>query len=136
MASLNKVNLIGNIDGDPDIRYLPNGIPTVTINMATTHKWKDKHSGQVKDHTEWHRVVFFDGLANVVHEYIKKGSSIYVEGKLRTTKWIDKQGVERYSTEIIARDLQMLGKRPSTTESNTVFIAPSEVEEIDHDKSF
>lgn len=117
MAALNKVSLIGNLGKDPEVRYLPDGTPTATISLATTDKWKDKNTKEIKEHTEWHRVVFFNGLADVVRDFLKKGSSIYVEGKLRTKKWTDKQGVERYTTEIVAREIQMLGKKSSQEEN-------------------
>lgn len=111
MASINKSILIGNLGADPEIRYMPNGTPTATVRLATTDKWKDKETGELKENTEWHRVVFFKGLAEVVGEHLKKDSQIYVEGKLKTRKWTDKGGTDRYSTEIIGRELQMLGKK-------------------------
>jgi len=111
MASLNKTQLIGNLGADPEIRYMPDGTPTATVTVATTDTWKDKATGEKKEKTEWHRVVFFKGLAEVVGEYLKKGSQIYVEGKLRTRKWTDKNGVERYTTEIVGQEMQMLGKK-------------------------
>lgn len=108
MPSKNKVNLMGNLGRDPELRYMPDGTPVTVISLATTEGWKDQH-GERKEHTEWHRVVFFNGLARVVAEYLVTGSSIDVEGKLRTRKWTDSDGVERHSTEIRARELQMLG---------------------------
>ena len=111
MASLNKVSLIGNLGKDPEVRYMADGTTSATISLATTDKWKDKNTKEIKEHTEWHRVVFFKGLADIVRDYLKKGSSIYVEGKIRTNKWTDKQGVERYTTEIVASEMQMLGKK-------------------------
>jgi single-strand DNA-binding protein len=111
MASLNRVTLIGNLGATPETRYMPDGTPTATISLATTEVWKDKQSGEKKEKTEWHRIVFFQGLADVVSEYLKKGSQIYVEGKLRTRKWMDKEGVERYTTEIVGKDFKMLGKK-------------------------
>lgn len=113
MASLNKVELIGNLGSDPEIRYLPDGTPTATISVATTDTWTDKETREKKEKTEWHRVVFFKGLAEVVGQYLKRGSQIYVEGKLRTRKWTDKENIERYSTEIVASEMQMLGKKES-----------------------
>jgi len=113
MASLNRTTLIGNLGADPEIRYLPDGAATATVSLATTETWKDKTSGERMEKTEWHRVVFFRGLAEIVSEYLKKGSQIYVEGKLRTRKWTDKNGVERYTTEIVGREMQMLGKKDS-----------------------
>lgn len=111
MASLNKTTLIGNLGTDPEIRFMPDGTPTATVSLATTDTWKDKASGERQERTEWHRVVFFKGLAEVVGQYLKKGSQIYVEGKLRTRKWTDKDGVDRYTTEIVGREMQMLGKK-------------------------
>lgn len=118
MASLNKMQVIGNLGADPEIRYLPDGTQTASITIATTDIWKDKVTGEKKEKTEWHRVVFFKGLAEVASEYLKKGSQIYVEGKLRTRKWTDKEGVDRYTTEIIGQELQMLGKRPVNEAQN------------------
>lgn len=111
MASLNRTQLIGNLGADPEVRYMPDGSPTATINLATTDTWKDKATGEKKEKTEWHRVVFFNGLAEIAIQYLKKGSQIYLEGKLRTRKWTDRAGVERYTTEIVAQEFQMLGKR-------------------------
>lgn len=113
MASLNKMQVIGNLGADPEVRYMPDGTPTATVTVATTDTWKDKATGEKKEKTEWHRVVFFKGLAEVVGEYLKKGSQIYVEGKLRTRKWTDKEGIDRYTTEIVAQEMQMLGKKAS-----------------------
>jgi single-strand DNA-binding protein len=111
MASLNKMQVIGNLGADPEIRYMPDGTPTASVTIATTDTWKDKATGEKKEKTEWHRVVFFKGLAEVVGEYLKKGSQIYVEGKLRTRKWTDKDGIDRYTTEIVGQEMQMLDKR-------------------------
>lgn len=116
--SLNKTTLIGHLGADPEIRYMPDGTATATVSIATTDKWKDKTTKEVKEKTEWHRVVFFGKLAEVVGEYVKKGSQIYVEGKLRTRKWKDKQDVERYTTEIIGNELQMLDKKPTTGQAS------------------
>ena len=113
MASLNKMQIIGNLGADPEIRFMPDGSPTATVTIATTDAWKDKATGEKKEKTEWHRVVFFKGLAEVVGEYLKKGSQIYVEGKLRTRKWTDKEGIDRYTTEIVGQEMQMLGKKAS-----------------------
>lgn len=113
MASLNKTTLIGNLGAAPEIRYLPDGTPTASITIATTDNWTDKTTKEKKEKTEWHRVVFFRGLAEVVGEYLKKGSQIYVEGKLRTRKWKDKEGIDRYTTEIVADEMKMLGKKPA-----------------------
>jgi|APLak6261702414_1056262.scaffolds.fasta_scaffold18571_2 single-strand DNA-binding protein len=116
--SLNKTTLIGHLGADPEIRYMPDGTATATVSIATTDKWKDKTTKEVKEKTEWHRVVFFGKLAEVVGEYVKKGSQIYVEGKLRTRKWKDKQDVERYTTEIIGNELQMLDKKPTADQAS------------------
>ncbi len=106
---LNKVMLIGNLGTDPDTRYMPtNGKPVTNVSVATSEVWKDKESGEQKERTEWHRVVFFNRLAEVVEKYLKKGSKIYVEGKLRTRKWTGQDGVDRYTTEIVASEMQML----------------------------
>ena len=111
MASVNKVILIGNLGADPETRYLPSGDAVTSIRIATTETWKDK-SGEKQEHTEWHRIGFFGRLAEVAGEYLKKGSQIYVEGRIRTRKWQDKEGQDRYSTEIVGDRLQMLGQRP------------------------
>jgi single-strand DNA-binding protein len=117
MASVNKVILIGNLGADPETKYLPSGDAVTNIRIATSEKWKDK-GGEQKDHTEWHRIGFFGKLAEIAGEYLKKGSSVYVEGKIRTRKWQDKEGQDKYSTEIVADRLQMLGgrQRETTTE--------------------
>lgn len=109
MASKNRVNLLGNLGRDPELRYTPRGIPVATVSLATSEFWKDKESGERQERTEWHRVIFFGELAKVVAEHLVKGSTIDVEGSLRTDKWTDKDGIERYSTNIIARELVMLG---------------------------
>ena len=113
MASLNKMQIIGNVGADPEVRVFPDGTPTASLSIATTDTWKDKATGDKKQKTEWHRVVFLRGLARVVEEHVKRGAQLYVEGKLRTRKWTDKQGMDHYSTEIIADDMQMLGKKAS-----------------------
>lgn len=112
MASINKVILIGHLGQDPATRYMPNGDAVTNISVATTETWKDKQTGEKKEQTEWHRCTFYRKLAEVVAQYLKKGSSIYVEGKLQTRKYTDKDGVERYTTEIIADTMQMLGGGP------------------------
>jgi single-strand DNA-binding protein len=111
MASVNKVIIVGNLGRDPETRYLPSGEAVTNISVATTDTWKDKTSGEKKEATEWHRVAFFGKLAEIAGQYLKKGSSVYVEGRLRTRKWQDKEGQERYTTEIIADAMQMLGGR-------------------------
>jgi single-strand DNA-binding protein len=110
MASVNKVILIGNLGADPETRYLPSGDAVTNIRIATTDTWKDK-SGEKQEHTEWHRVAFFGKTAEIAGEYLKKGSPVYIEGRIRTRKWQDKEGQERYSTEIVADRMQLLGGR-------------------------
>jgi single-strand DNA-binding protein len=112
MASINKVMLIGNLGKDPEIRYMPSGDAIANLTLATTENWKDK-SGEKQERTEWHRVSMFGRLAEVAGEYLKKGSSIYIEGKLQTRKWQDKDGNDRYTTEIVANEMKMLGGRAS-----------------------
>jgi single-strand DNA-binding protein len=111
MASVNKVILVGNLGKDPETRYMPNGDAVTNVTIATSDAWTDKASGEKKEATEWHRVTFYRRLAEVAGEYLKKGSSVYVEGKLRTRKWQDKDGQDRYTTEVIADVMQMLGSR-------------------------
>ncbi|MDR3503521.1 MAG: single-stranded DNA-binding protein [Legionella sp.] len=105
---INKVILIGNVGVDPDVRYLPNGNAVTTLSIATSESWKDKSTGEKQDRTEWHRVVCFNRLGEIAGEYVRKGSKLYIEGSLRTRKWQDQQGQDRYTTEIIANDIQML----------------------------
>jgi single-strand DNA-binding protein len=111
MASVNKVIVVGNLGADPETRFLPSGEAVTNIRVATTDKWKDKASGEMKEATEWHRISFFGRLAEVAGEYLKKGSQVYVEGSLRTRKWQDKDGQDRYTTEIRGDVMQMLGRR-------------------------
>ncbi|HJW01981.1 MAG TPA: single-stranded DNA-binding protein [Azospira sp.] len=111
MASVNKVILVGNLGADPETRYMPNGDAVANVRLATTESWKDKQSGEKREVTEWHRVVFYRKLAEIVGQYLKKGSSVYIEGRIRTRKWQDKEGQERYTTEIEATEMQMLGGR-------------------------
>src|SRR3569832_1624878 len=111
MASVNKVIIVGNLGRDPETRYMPSGDAMTNIAVATTDKWKDKSSGEQKEATEWHRVAYIGKLAEIAGQYLKKGSQVYIEGKLRTRKWTDKEGVEKYTTEIIADTMQMLGSR-------------------------
>ncbi len=107
---INKVILVGNLGNDPEVRYTPAGAAVTTISVATTESWKDKE-GNRQEKTEWHRVVFFSRLAEIAGEYLKKGSQVYIEGKLRTNKWQDQNGQDRYTTEILANEMQMLGGR-------------------------
>ncbi|MFN2308172.1 MAG: single-stranded DNA-binding protein [Gammaproteobacteria bacterium] len=108
---INKVILVGNLGKDPEVRYMPSGGAVANVTLATSESWKDKQTGEQKDRTEWHTVVFYQRLAEIVGEYLKKGSQVYVEGSLRTRKWQDKSGNDRYTTEIIASEMQMLGSR-------------------------
>ncbi|MGI4812491.1 MAG: single-stranded DNA-binding protein [Janthinobacterium lividum] len=111
MASVNKVILVGNLGADPETRYLPSGDAVTNIRLATTDRYKEKASGEMKEATEWHRIAFFGRLAEIAGEYLKKGSSVYIEGRIRTRKWQDQAGQEKYSTEIVADQMQMLGGR-------------------------
>jgi single-strand DNA-binding protein len=111
MASVNKVILIGNLGRDPEVRYAPSGSAICNVTIATSRQWKNKDSGERQEETEWHRVVFYDRLAEIAGEYLKKGKSVYIEGRLKTRKWTDKDGVEKYTTEIIAQEMTMLGGR-------------------------
>jgi len=111
---VNKAILIGHLGGDPEVRYMPSGGAVANVTIATTESWKDKSSGENQEKTEWHRVVFFGRLAEIVGEYLKKGSQVYVEGRLQTRKWQDKSGQDKYTTEIVANEMQMLGGRGSS----------------------
>jgi single-strand DNA-binding protein len=111
MASVNKVIIVGNLGRDPEIRYMPSGDAIANIAVATSYKSKDKNTGEQKEVTEWHRISFFGRLAEIVGQYLKKGSSVYVEGRLQTRKYTDKDGVEKYATDIVAENMQMLGGR-------------------------
>jgi single-strand DNA-binding protein len=108
---VNKVILVGNLGKDPEVRYSPNGGAVTNITVATSESWKDKNTGEKQEKTEWHRVVFFGKLAEIAGEYLKKGSQVYLEGRLQTRKWQDKEGKDRYTTEIVAGEMQMLGSR-------------------------
>lgn len=108
---INKVILIGNLGQDPEIKYMPSGSAVCNVSVATTDSWSDKASGERQERTEWHRVVLFRRLAEIAGEYLRKGSQVYVEGRLQTRKWQDSSGQDRYSTEIVAQDMQMLGPR-------------------------
>jgi single-strand DNA-binding protein len=116
MASVNKVIIVGNLGADPETRYTPSGDAVTNIRVATTDRWKDKQSGEMKEATEWHRISFFGRLAEVAGQYLKKGSQVYVEGTLRTRKWQDKDGQDRYTTEIRGDVMQMLGRREGAGE--------------------
>lgn len=108
---INKVILVGNVGGDPEVRYMPSGGAVTTLSIATSETWKDKQSGEKQERTEWHRVVCFNRLGEIAGEYVRKGAKLYVEGSLRTRKWQDPQGQDRYSTEIVASDIQMLDSK-------------------------
>ncbi|BBB31325.1 single-stranded DNA-binding protein [Neptunomonas japonica] len=108
---VNKVILVGNMGGDPEVRYMPSGNAVTNVTLATSESWKDKQTGQNQERTEWHRVVFFNKLAEIAGEYLRKGSQVYIEGALRTRKWQDQSGADRYTTEIVASEMQMLGGR-------------------------
>lgn len=145
MASVNKVILVGNLGADPEVRYMPNGDAVANVRLATTESWKDKTTGEKKEITEWHRVVFYRKLAEIVEQYLKKGSAIYVEGRIRTRKWQDKEGQDRYTTETEANAMQMLGGRqgeshasadgPSTPHPKQR-TSPSGFEDMDDDIPF
>ena len=119
MASVNKVILVGNLGKDPEIRYMTNGDAVANVTIATSESWKDKASGEKKEITEWHRLVFYRKLAEIVGQYLKKGSTVYVEGRIRTRKWTDKEGQERYTTEIEVTEMQMLGGRSGGAPSSS-----------------
>jgi single-strand DNA-binding protein len=113
MASVNKAIIVGNVGKDPELRYMPSGDAVANLSVATTDRYKDKQTGDMKENTEWHRISFFGKLAEIAGQYLKKGSQVYIEGRLRTRKWTDASGVEKYSTEIVAETMQMLGGKPS-----------------------
>ena len=113
MASVNRVTIIGNVGKEPELRYSPSGVAFCTLSLATTRSWKNKESGEKQEETEWHRVTFNDKLAEIVGQYVKKGKPLYVEGRLKTRKWTDKEGKDVYTTEIIANEMQLLGGRDS-----------------------
>lgn len=117
MASVNKTIILGNLGRDPETRYAPNGDAICNITVATTDSWKDKQTGEKKEQTEWHRIVFFGKLAEIAGQYLRKGSAVYVEGSLRTRKWQDKEGQDRYTTEIRADQMQMLGSKQESEQS-------------------
>jgi single-strand DNA-binding protein len=122
---VNKVILIGNLGRDPEVRYSPNGQAIANVNLATSESWKDKNTGEKQERTEWHRVVFFGRLAEIAGEYLKKGMQVYVGGRLQTRKWQDKDGNDRYTTEIVASDMQMLGSRSGAGAPDESFASES-----------
>lgn len=138
---VNKVILVGHLGADPETRYMPSGGAVTNVRLATSEGWKDKTSGEQQERTEWHNVAFFGRLAEIAGEYLRKGSQVYVEGRLRTRKWQDREGHDRYTTEIIANDMQMLGGRPGagapakSTPSEQVADAPP-AEDFDDDIPF
>ena len=111
MASVNKVILMGNLGRDPEVRYSPDGAAVCNVSIATTSSWKDKNSGERREETEWHRVVFYNRLAEIAGEYLRKGRPVYVEGRIKTRKWQNKEGVDQYTTEVVADNMQLLGGR-------------------------
>jgi single-strand DNA-binding protein len=129
MASVNKVIIVGNLGADPETRFLPSGEAVANIRVATTETWKDKQSGEKKEATEWHRIAFFGRLAEIAGEYLKKGSQVYVEGSLRTRKWQDKEGQDRYTTEIRGDVMKMLGRREGGGEPRPEPAMPSKTPE-------
>lgn len=147
MASVNKVILVGNLGRDPETRFSPDGAAICNVSIATTSQWKDKNSGERREETEWHRVVFYNRLAEIAGEYLRKGRSVYIEGRIKTRKWADKEtGQDRYSTEIIGDQLQMLGgkddaggaqssraqpTRPKTHQASAPSSPPPSLEDID-----
>lgn len=126
MASVNKAIIVGNLGRDPEVRHMPNGDAVTNITIATTDEWKDKTTGEKKEATEWHRVVFFGKLAEIAGQYLKKGRQVYIEGALRTRKWNDKDGQERYTTEIVANEMKMLGTRPADDSQQSAASAPAQ----------
>ena len=143
---INKVILVGNLGADPDTRYMPSGGAVTNISVATTKAWKDKNTGDQQERTEWHRVAFFGRLAEIASEYLRKGSQVYVEGELRTRKWQDRDGNDRYSTEIVANEMQMLGGRGGAAPSapmpardaaeHAPAAAPAAADDLDDDIPF
>jgi len=114
MPSVNKIILLGNLGRDPEVRYSPDGAAVCNVSIATTNSWKDKNSGERREETEWHRVVFYNRLAEIAGEYLKKGRPVYVEGRIKTRKWQNKEGVDQYTTEIVAENMQLLGGRDNS----------------------
>ena len=127
MASVNKVIIVGNLGRDPELRYMPSGDAIANIAVATSYKSKDRNTGEQKESTEWHRISFFGRLAEIAGEYLKKGSSVYIEGRLQTRKYADKDGIEKYATDIIAEQMQMLGGRSSgDSDGESSYDAPAQ----------
>ena len=126
MASLNKVIIIGHLGRDPESRYMPSGEQVTSIAVATTDRWRDKATGDMKEQTEWHRIAFFGKLAEIAGQYLKKGSQVYVEGRIRTRKYTDREGIERYATEIIGDRMQMLGGKPEQSSGRNSYAEAKE----------
>jgi single-strand DNA-binding protein len=133
MSGLNKVQIIGHLGQDPEVRYMPNGNAVAKIRLATSETWKDKDSGDKKEKTEWHSVVMFDKLGEIAGQYLRKGSLVYIEGKLQTRKWQDKEGKDRYTTEVVAGQMQMLGGKPQGERTTP---EPAKAEEFDDNIPF
>ncbi len=135
MPSVNRVTLLGHLGHDPEIRYTPTGTPVVNARLATSKRWKDRESGDQREHTEWHRVVVFGHGAKFLGEYARKGAQVYVEGSLRTRDWTDRDGAKRFTTEIVARDVQVLGKKtevvaPPPAEDSPAEDGPEESDDV------
>jgi len=139
-GTLNKVMIIGNLGKDPEMRYMPNGEAVATLTLATSESWKDKTTGAAQEKTEWHRVVLFRRLAEIAGEYLKKGAKVYIEGRLQTRKWQDKQGIDRYTTEIVGNEMQMLsggtGKPNAQNEQTPQQGKPENEGERDYDSGY
>lgn len=133
---VNKVILIGNMGKDPEVRYTPNGVAVANVTIATSESWKDKQSGEMQERTEWHRVVFYQRLAEIVGEYLRKGSKVYVEGRLQTRKWQDKtSGQDRYTTEIVADSMQMLDSKGGSASADAPYTKPAAMKSTGTDDS-
>ena len=126
MASFNKIIIIGHLGRDPESRYMPSGEQVTSIAVATTDRWRDKATGDMKEQTEWHRIAFFGKLAEIAGQYLKKGSQVYVEGRIRTRKYTDREGIERYATEIIGDRMQMLGGKPEQSSGRNSYAEAKE----------
>jgi single-strand DNA-binding protein len=139
MRGVNKVTILGHLGKDPEVRHMPNGKAVANFSIATSEQWKDKTSGERKEKTEWHNIVMFDRLAEIAGEYLTKGAPVYIEGKLQTRKWQDKEGKDRYTTEIVANELQMLGgksDRPQQSKAEKPEAAPADDVPFDDDIPF
>ena len=130
MAGINKVILIGNLGGDPEVRYTPSGVAVAQFNIATSEEWKDKDSGEKRERTEWHRIVAWRRLGEICGEYLSKGQQVYVEGRIQTNTWEDQEGNKRYTTEIIANTVQFLGKRESSESARPRSTTPADYQGV------